>query len=70
MPSCTLPYNPVIASMSINGTCMQIKFKSGKTREYYDVPTETSYGLMYSKLPLEYFNQHIKKQFKVYERKN
>ncbi len=56
-------YNPVLLSMTITET-LNIAFKKGYTKRYYGVPTETSYGLLYSKQPLIYFTEKIKNQYK------
>lgn len=51
--------------MSIAGEQLSILFKTGKTRVYYGVPVEVSYGLLYSKTPVKYFNEKIKGNFTV-----
>ena len=67
MPSTELHINPVMKAITIDDEKLTIEFKTGKKREYIDVPKEISYGLFYSKTPVKFFNDNIKKKYKVFK---
>jgi len=58
--------NPVLNRMNYANEILTLQFKK-QSRTYVNVPTEIGYGLFYSKSPLKYFNENIKKKFKVVE---
>ena len=50
--------------MSYKDEILIIHFKK-QSRTYASVPINIGYGLFYSKKPVTYFNENIKKKFKV-----
>lgn len=64
MASAIFTKNPVLDSMNYANETLILKFKK-RTRTYINVPINIGYGLFYSKTPLKYFNENIKKKYKV-----
>jgi hypothetical protein len=64
MASTQFPNNPVLNGMSYKDEILIIHFKK-QSRTYASVPINIGYGLFYSKKPVTYFNENIKKKFKV-----
>lgn len=60
MASTQFQNNPVLNGMSYKDEILIIHFKK-QSRTYASVPI----GLFYSKKPVTYFNENIKKKFKV-----
>lgn len=66
MASTIFTPNSVLNSMNYANEILTLQFKK-QSRTYANVPIEIGYGLFYSKSPLKYFNENIKKKFKVIE---